>query len=366
MKPDAAKKYIVSPFYDFLLLGGGSLVLLPLVIVLCPVKPPGLRGTVHFYFLLTLVFTCLANAPHFMYSYQLLYHDFVPKLRGRVDGSIRWPYIWVSLIVPALLAACIAYCYVQNDYLLFGFLGNFGLLVNGWHYAKQGFGVLVVTSIYQKVYFTPWERRILLWNANILWVYAWLMINTGMRSLQFWHAKFYALMFPPIVLKIAFGAVCLGALAALGVVVRKFWREAVLVPLSGIAGYGTALYFWLIFLYAPWLAHFHPVLWLIPSMHAIQYNTIVFKMKYNELQHKTIDAASLGLFIAAGLVLGYVFFNWVPLAPDKTFSVQHLLNQSTFFVVIFAIFISIHHFFIDNVIWRKENAQVREYLYETR
>jgi hypothetical protein len=356
------RKYIVSPILDFILLGGGSLILFPLILYMWP--PAYIRAHKLYPIFITIAvfFSYAVNFPHFSYSYQIMYKDFFKKLSGAIDKPLQKLYIWVSIVVPVLLAVLAVFCYFKHDFLLFGFLGNIGLLINGWHFAKQGFGVLIVTSAYQKVYFTAWERRVLLWNANIFWVYSWIMINTSLHRLSFWHARVYTLMFPQEIRKVFFYLVCLGALCSIFVIIRKYIRESVFPPVSGIVGYGTALYFWLVLLdRAP--NHFHPIIFLVPSMHAIQYITIVFRMKHNEAEQSKMTGLSLAVFICLGFVLGYISFNAVPVMLDKTFNGHGPFYESILFTVMFAVFINIHHFFIDNVIWRKENSEVKNYLY---
>jgi len=361
----ADKKYIVSPLLDFILLGGGSLVLFPLIMYAFPVAQIRTHNLLPAFFAISLFFNYVANFPHFLYSYQLLYQDFFKKATGALDKPLQALFIWASVVVPAAMVILFTYCYAYHDFILLGFAANIGVLISGWHYAKQAFGVLIVTSIYQKVFYTPWERKILVWNANILWCYVWIMLNTGMHSREFWHAKFYTLGFPSGVQRLFLYLVCLGALSCIFIFIRKYIKESVLPPLSGIVAYVTTLYFWLVLLrYYPSNTRIHPIVLLIPSMHAIQYITIVFRMKHNENKLQKLTSMSLAFFIVGGFTLGVLGFVYVPRMLDRNFNTQGALYESVLFVTIFAVFINIHHFFIDNVIWRKENSEVKNYLYE--
>jgi len=358
------KRYIFSPLLDFILLGGGSLILLPLLMFLWPLEHIRHQRVYSIFIAISVFFTYAVNFPHFMYSYQIFYEDFLKRLKGEIDKPLQPLYIWTSIVLPLVLANLLFFCYLKHDFMIFGFLGNVGLLVNGWHYAKQGFGVLIVTSVYQQVFFKPWERRVLLWNANILWAYLWIMINTGLHHQEFWHVNVYTLGFPREVQNLFFCLACAGGVGSVYVLIRKYIRDSVFPPLSGIVGYGTSLYFWLVFLDITSTIHFHPVVLLIPSMHAIQYITIVFKMKHNELDLNRITPLALAAFMAIGLGLGFLSFEAVPRLLDKTFTPHHdHLYEEFLIVIIFAVFINIHHYFIDNVIWRKENSKVNKYLY---
>ncbi len=358
------KKYLFSPLLDFILLGGGSLILFPLVMFALP------AAHIHTYHLypvfvsLSVYIGYVANMPHLLYSYQLIYQDFLKKVSGGRDKQLQVPYVWAGIIVPMTLAILFSYCYIKHNFMLFGFMVNISLLISGWHYAKQGFGVLIVTSIYQKIFYAPVERLVLIWNANILWAYLWIMFNSGLRHQRSYATWYYTLGFPKEMQMIFFYLSCFGLLCSIFVLVKKYLRESIIPPISGIAGYVTPLYFWLVLLrYMPSAKFIHPVVLLVPAMHAIQYMAIVFKMKQNEVKCNKMTTVSLAIFIGMGVILGVLSFVAIPRFLDKTFTAHGPLYESIFWVAIFAVFINIHHFFIDNVIWRKENREVKDYLY---
>ena len=46
-----------------------------------------------------------------------------------------------------------------------------------WHYAKQGYGILILDAVLKGTPFSPREKRHLLWNAHLAWPTAWLLAN---------------------------------------------------------------------------------------------------------------------------------------------------------------------------------------------
>lgn len=141
---------VVSPFFDFLLLGGASLIIFPLVMYLLPVERLHALRVIPFFIAALFYIDYLANFPHFAYSYQLMYQDFVRKITGGIDAPLRIHYIVAGIIVPAGMIAFFIFVCLQNSTVAIKHAVNVMLLTAGWHYAKQGFGILIVTSVYSK------------------------------------------------------------------------------------------------------------------------------------------------------------------------------------------------------------------------
>lgn len=120
----APTRYLYRPIVDFLLLGGGSLIVLPLLALAYPgqERPVVIVG-------FSLMLAHVINHPHFTQP---------PALRIR--------YLIAGAIVPLLLAAYFCIAIISSNLIWLGLAANLTLLV-GWHYVKQGYGMLIVDCV---------------------------------------------------------------------------------------------------------------------------------------------------------------------------------------------------------------------------
>ena len=68
-------------------------------------------------------------------------------------------------------------------------------------------------------------------------------------------------------------------------------------------------------------------------------------------------------FAILSLLAGSVFFDFLPKFLDKLEFVPKNIMGTTPFLAAFLLFINIHHYFIDNTIWRSTNETVKKYLF---
>ena len=99
----------------------------------------------------------------------------------------------------------------------------------------------------------------------------------------------------------------------------------------------------------------------VPFFHSLQYLPFVWKMERTRgLRTAPSGWPVRATTIAIGLVgTGFLAFELVPELLDA--GVQ-IAPSVYFFGAAFILFINIHHYFMDNVLWRFDNAQVRDYL----
>jgi len=244
----------------------------------------------------------------------------------------------------------------------------------GWHYVKQGYGVIAVLSAIRRIYYSEIEKRLLLINGYVVWIYSWLELNKTLHEEKLYGVKFFTFDMPPMLLTI--GAIAAGLTTAAVVVafaVRILVRKQA-VSWNGVVGYVCALYLWL-------LAFHYDLIFavFIPAFHSLQYLLFTWRYQLNKVASEVGPSAAtpevkmsrpalmrFAKFVAWGLVLGWVGFMGLPslfhagLSPDPT------LFGPAVFVFIFVMWINIHHYFIDNVIWRRDNEDVRKYLFAPR
>jgi hypothetical protein len=178
---------------------------------------------------------------------------------------------------------------------------------------------------------------------------------------------------PPMLLTI--GAVA-AALTTTAVVVAFAARVLVRkqpISWNGAVGYSCALYLWLLAAHADLIFAI-----FIPAFHSLQYLLFTWRYQLNKVS-SVADAAPaetsklspavvlrFGKFVAGGLVLGWIGFVVLPMLFHLAFSPDSETFGPTVFVFIFVMWINIHHYFIDNVIWRRDNEDVRKYLFAPR
>jgi hypothetical protein len=139
---------------------------------------------------------------------------------------------------------------------------------------------------------------------------------------------------------------------------RRHFAEQRKLPIVGLSAYLISIYFWLIGRLDPAL------LLLIPMFHSLQYLAIVARLERNRSSGSTKPWLRVLAFYLSCVVVGYFGF-W--LLPEwlNGFSVFQADALSVAAVSTFSIwvFINIHHYFIDNVIWRKENPETARWLF---
>jgi len=363
------KRFLFSPMLDFLCLGGSSLFLLPFLFLL---PDADYRAPVATTMLLV---AHLINHPHFAHSYQIFYRGFAAKaFRPDLGRVMQARYIFAGIVAPAILVGFCAFGILKGDARLLGYGGNIMALFVGWHYVKQGYGMLMVDAALKRRFFKDPEKKVFLANSYLVWVFAWLSVNQMISHNQLWGLQYYSFAIPqPIVTVAGLGAVASGLLSLW--VLASRWRAGTGLPWNGVLAYAVSLYLWLLFVQV------NP-LWLlvVPALHSLQYLIVVWRYELNfergregaqePLQVPLVERvfgrryyASMTLFVVTGMLIGYLGFWGVPKLLDTFMPYDRSVFGGTMFLFVFWIFINVHHYFLDNVMWRRENPDTRKYLF---
>ena len=98
---------------------------------------------------------------------------------------------------------------------------------------------------------------------------------------------------------------------------------------------------------------------VMPAFHAVQYMPFIYRVESRRPGRTTLG---MWLLFPAFLAVSWLTF----VVPGYTDGYFH--NTATFggayFVVASAAFFNIHHYFIDNVVWRRDNPDTKRYLFE--
>lgn len=383
------KSYLLSPFLDFMMMGGGALIAAGLILYFVPhtnynvtdiESAAILFGTVS-------ILSYIVNYPHFMMSYQIFYSGFKEKLtRFQATPAIYWRYLISGIFIPAGLLVSLSYgtyVTIHSGSLVWA---SYALAIMyffvGWHYMKQAFGVFMVTSALNRIYYKNWQRKVFLINSYVVWIWSWVYIAftpamyvAGEKIQFFRELEPYTPSWIPYAVAAAVGAIAiLTSLASAATLLFAWIKEGKTPSFIALLGYCSMYY---LFALVAWV---HP-LWIMaaPFFHSLQYYLFVFAYKkghYRKQVHtiskseRTAKAqmrkirSKFEVFFGLSFLLGALFFSVIPMSLDAYLH----LNLSGVFpaaycIAMFSIFINVHHYFIDNVIWRKEHSDVGDYLF---
>lgn len=371
---------LITRVSDFWLLGGAS-VLVWLVMVSFAGFREAWAVDQHFKNLTvtTASLSLLVNYPHFLASYRLAYS------RG---GSFLLTHWWQTLAVPIVLIVTFAWAFWQYEVpfsetsiasltnrlegwganqlvvsgprlgdVLFGLTFNVMIFTVGWHYTKQVFGCTMVYAYFDRYPLSKRQRLTIKWSLLSLW---WLNFAHGNRQgaqQEFSQFKYYSLDLPDAAVPLAAGILAFGIAATLYEVVWSNYKTHRKLPSLNMAVPFVALYVW----WLPITRQFEFYFLLTPFFHSLQYLAFVYKMEITRLQGLD-HPESRGAIVAFVLVLtGWLAFELLPNQIDTalgTFSSW----QMFFFFTAATLFINIHHYFLDNVLWRFKDPHVRKNL----
>lgn len=349
-----------------MLVGGATLVLLPIGWFLRAIV--GLDDAELTAGFLGFYGAYVINDPHFAVTYLLFYKGFRERaFASSRTLSQRIRYGVSAFAVPTSLVIWIVLAMHFHSAQLLGWMIQLMYLTVGWHYAKQGFGVLTVLSMRRNVRVTARERFVILFHCYAAWAFAWA--NPSMPSGEFEEkGVVYTALAHPRWLEISAGsALALSSIMMIGILISEAKRAGRFLPLAPLAGFLITIWVWTIF------SSLDPVLrYLIPALHSIQYFYFVGLMKRNEARASEgaptfgkPASVRLGFLAVSALALGWFLFRGMPSALDellvgkiKRGQIPDDLGETPYFAAFF-VAVSIHHYFMDSVIWRRDNPDTR-------
>ena len=366
------RRYLFNRWIDFLGLGGASIVVMALMAVFYPQDDVSRAGL-----LVVMMFLAnFINHPHFAHSYQLFYNGFLRKAFSS-DSVLCARYRFAGVMVPALLAIFFVCAVVQGSAPLLGLAANVMVFTVGWHYAKQGYGILMLDAAQKELRFDAREKRHLLWSTHLAWPTMWFILNDELAAHSLWGLTYYTFDTPDVLLNTMLTLTGLSALVVARDLLLR-WRATRTLPVNGLVAYVSSIYVWMM------LVRFDPVLALLtPFFHSLQYLCVVWRYQLNVEAEKVRErpvgggdaagppwlrtaTAGIARFVLLGGLLGGAGFWVVPLFVDSIAGYDRAIFGTTMFLFIGWTFINVHHYFIDSVIWRGENTETSRYLFARR
>ncbi|MEO7329587.1 MAG: hypothetical protein ABI193_13490 [Minicystis sp.] len=307
----------------------------------------------------------VVNDPHFSVTYLLFYKDF----RARAFGTAFVPaqrlrYLVAGLVAPLLLASWAIGSLALRSAVGLGLLIQLMFLLVGWHYVKQGFGLMVVLAARRGVTFLPRERLAILAHCFAGWAYAWSSKPGAGTELEEKGVVFTKLPYPPGLERLSLAALLTSLVVVLALLARKWRREGRFPLLAPLTALFVSVWSWSIF------SGIDPLVrYLIPALHSVQYLYVVWLLKTQEGRERegppwfeTSTRSRIGLLAAAALALGWLLFHGAPTALDDALVARRDrfsdLGATPYFAALYT-FVNLHHYFMDHVIWRRDNPLTR-------
>lgn len=354
--PAERTNYLVSRSLDFWLLGGASVLI---YLVMC------LAGRYRGYYgvsnqlgnlaMTMAMMSLVVNYPHFLASYRLAY------TRGKDFVLKHW---FQTLVVPCLLCNFLVYAYLlanqpgskQLCETMLGIGINFMYFTVGWHYSKQAFGCMMVYAAYERYPLERWQRELVRFSLLSVWWFSFAY-NSMAGGGVFWSLRYATWSLPAWAYPLSYTLFVGLAAAVAYLVVYRNWRK----------GHPPNATMWIPYLamsiwFAPCFRQMDFYLYVVPFFHSMQYLAFVYRVERSkpEIRESSVNGPLLVMALA---LTGWLAFEFLPGNLDQAFDNLRTFGFS-FFLIAFNLFINIHHYFLDNVLWRvRDDVEVRRALF---
>jgi len=374
--------------WTFLMLGGASLILL--VVCSCLSIPSvilqdNVRMLLQQAIAITFVFVLLFSYPHFIWSYRFAYQQGLAFILSHGWQLIVYPMVLVALLVlcagswnlpltavPPLLGVDKAFQQIGvNMYwskydgcgqLLFATMLIAQTILSGHHYCMQAFGVALACGEKSGYRLEIKQKKILLLNLYALWMMNMFSGYTFFSKLNTGSFAYHPTKFPQALCWASYAAFA-GSLIAVfvAVIVPALRQQKKFPPLLAVVPI-VSIWAWL----QPFSQPFGFQATIAPIAHGAQYLHFAYKVEANGFDSRSgkslrLRAIHLVGFAVVTVLLGYLCFRYIPGILDNAKLLGNVAPN--FFLLAAFIFISIHHYIVDSVVW-KHDSKARKLLRE--
>jgi len=339
--PRSTSPAILSPVVDLLCVGGLSLI------VFVPLLLSGRTDLVFVGAGAQAWLGATINMPHFMASYRIVYRSKEMILKHR----------WASLYVPALLLlfAVAALWEAQHGsrVLVVLYVGAASAYL-AWHYTGQVWGMMASYAYLAGQKFEAREK---------------LLVRTSLRILLAWHVTWflYTQLRDPRAVRPAYLLVSAGTLVAFALGVVGLWRMR---RRTGTLPPARALVAWLaIFVWYAMIARDPRAIFWVQIAHALQYLAFPLRVEMNRTSAGDAGrragrvAAHMALYGGALLAVSVLVARVVPGQAMGVVGSVFGEEPGRVAPILILMFINIHHYFTDGVIWKIGDPEVRHDLF---
>lgn len=339
-----SQNYVISKWLDFICLGGIGILIIPIILSFTSYGETNIL--IHEVKAITFYIAIIINFPHFIHSYQL-FHESYRNIDNDDKTQIK-KFKQVLYLVPIIFFSIALIGLITSQEIYFNILISFMFLTVGWHYVKQGYGVLILSCNLNKVRLSNYERKILLTICYSVWLTAWGLNNAGASSPDSFGISGINIKLPDAVLFTLILVALSANFELLRVLIARRLSKQPNPNFIALSSFFVTIYVWMFF------SNIAFYFLLIPAMHSLQYLAITYRAKKNQFNGSASNS-NFRKFLYIGLVSGIVFFLLIPRSLDYIFGESYEDISITLFSLIIITFINIHHYFIDSVIWKKEN-----------
>lgn len=334
-----ARGSIISPLVDFLSVGGLSLLLMiPLI----------LSGRSDLVFIGVGAQAWIAtaiNMPHFMASYRLVYGS----------RAMMRAHKWAAFYVPGILLVYLIVAIVVAPLTQVMSIGliTVSSVYLAWHYTGQVWGMMASFAFLDGHSFDKTER---------------LLIRGSLRILLVWHIAWFLYTQLRDPGRVQWIYVTASAATAIGFVLGAVGLIK-LRQRTGRKPPTLAIVAWLaIFTWYALMARDPKALFWVQIAHAIQYLAFPVRMEINHASSaksnsKTVVAMHMLLYALALLVVSFIVSIVVPKSMMGAVGRMFGEEPAQAAPILILMFINIHHYFTDGVLWKISNPEVRKQLF---
>jgi hypothetical protein len=370
---------------DFWFLGGLSILIWLLFIIFDPMKANSELISTRFVQVGTLFswLSFICNYPHFLISYRFAYtrgvkfilQSWIPLIA--VPLTLLFLYVMSYFYFNESISNNSAIIYLNSLLLKTGLAFQIGEQANlgteilafsvrimyitvGWHYAKQIFGCMMVYGNYSAYNFSLRQKQLIKISLFSIAFFNFFFVSIPAADATTSTGYFFNIPLNAIgfsVLFIAFfkyAVLITSALVLYFVFYKNYQKTKKLPPLNVVVGY-VAFHIW----WFPPIRQNEFYFLTIPFFHSLQYLPFAYRLEVARGEKSNKENFFISLKMIALVVAGILAFETIPHFLDTELnSISHF--NTWFFMISFAVFINIHHFFIDSVIWKFNHKDIRD------
>lgn len=278
------------------------------------------------------------NYPHFIASYGFLYIDERKKLFSNLY------YIFVSTLLPLILVVVSLYAVITEKPSLIGFLIQIMFFIVGYHYVRQVYGIGLISLAKMKVFLSQNFKNALNYSLIPAWLIAYIH-GSNTHISDYYGIKYITFGFHHFLKEVntilfLVSAVIWVSIVIYIVYIYKKWPITFIIVFLSISLWHVPSFYNSGFMY------------IIPMFHSLQYLLIVAAVKKKQIGEEGKYKKYI-TYVVSLLFVAYMLFIFIPKNLDAHLSYNHEIFGFNLFLVLFLVFINIHHYFIDAIIWRK-------------